>query len=408
MKKYIYLFDMLFLVTVAMTSCSKNDESFVLRSDNTINLSSSGNSKVFTICTDGEWSITTASSWLKIDKASGKGNGITREVIKVGAERNISVERTDSFFVHAAGKDLKVLVNQAMGRPFTMSVPSFSQALQSGVDANGVCIKVPYNYGYAGMKATFVVSLSGEGAEGLTVAPYTTTLETEKGIIEIPISGTPSSKGDITITINTDLDNVTPVTLTTVVSGRILIEQHFDLCVWGSDIVANKPGVKGGYMETPEGRVIDPSVPVKETNTTDDGGADFFSVFAPSFLASRGMTGWSGLEVHEHPGYVKMGTGKVNGYITTPALGFTPKSGVISVTCRAAQYWGTSNSSLAIKVNEGTPSITTYKYQHDGTKTGQVWETVSFTVSGVTSDTKITFTTENATRFCIDDIVVCE
>ena len=31
-----------------------------------------------------------------------------------------------------------------------MSVPSFSQALQSGVDANGVCIKVPYNYGYAG------------------------------------------------------------------------------------------------------------------------------------------------------------------------------------------------------------------------------------------------------------------
>ncbi len=408
MKIYIHLFGFLMLGTMVMTSCSDDEKGFVLRSDDSITLTSSGTSKLFTICTDGDWTITTNSTWLDIDKKSGQGDGSTREQIRVGALRNTSAERLDSFLIHAAGKELVVRVKQDEGKPFTLGTPSLSLALQSGVDATGVVIKIPYTYGYNGMKVTFNVALSGVGADGLSVDPFTTTLSSEKGSIEIPLKGTPSTKGDITLNVTSDDTDAKTVSLTAKVSNRILIEQHFDLCVWGSDIVANKPGVKGGYMETPEGRVVDPSVPLKATNTTDDGGADFFAVFAPSFLASRGMTGWSGLEVHEHPGYVKMGTRKVKGYITTPALGYAPKSGVVTVTCQVAQYRGTTGSSLVIKVSEGTPSIATYKYQHDGTMTGQVWETVTFTVSGVTADTKITFTTANATRFCIDDIVVSE
>jgi len=408
MKKQYHIFGLMMMGALALFSCSDEDEGFVLRSDNVINLESSGEAKAFTICTDGNWNISTDSEWLTIDQTSGLGDGATRQKIMVGAKRNISAARVDSFYVNAAGKHLKVMVNQGEGKPFTMGTPSISQALQAGLAATGASINIPYTYGYKGMVLTITATLSGAGAEGLSVDPYTVTLESAKGTIEIPIKGTPVNKGDINIQITTDDATVTPTTITSSVSGRILIEQHFDLFVWGSDIVANKPGIKGGYIDTPEGRVIDPSVPVKATNTTDDGGADIFNGFAQSFLESRGMIGWSGLEVHEHPGYIKMGTGKVTGYVTTPALGYTPASGTVTITCRAAQYWGTNNSSLSIKVSEGTPSISSYKFQYEGTKQGQTWEPVSFTITGVTADTKITFSVSNATRFCLDDIVVSE
>lgn len=405
MKK---IFSIFILGALVLTGCSNEDDHFVLRSDDELKLDCSGDAKNFSVCTDGAWSITTKSNWLAFDKMEGTGDGAIREQILVSAKRNVSAARIDSFILHAAGKDLKVFVNQAEGKSFTMGNASLTETLQSGVDVVGTVIKVPYTYGYNGMKLILTTELSGDGAEGLSVSQLDTILTETDGMLEIPIKGIPANKGDLNIKISVDDPSVVPVTVKTAVMGRIILKQYFDLCTWGSDIVANKPGVKGGYMETPEGYVIDPSVAVKPTNTTDDGGADIFKAFAPSFIASRGLTGWSGLEVHEHPGYVKMGTGKVNGYLTTPPFGFAPRSGFVTVTCRAAQYWGSNGTGLAIKVDGGTPSIAEYAYKHEGTKQGQVWEDVSFTITGVTADTKITFTTVNGTRFCLDDIVVSE
>ena len=409
MKKIFNIISIILFGALALTGCSDDDDNFVLRSDNQMSFDYSGQGKTFTVCTNGDWSITTNAGWLSFSKSEGQGDGSTREEIIVTASRNVSAARVDSFILHAAGKDLPVVISQEEGKPFTLGSITLSPSLKSGVSAEGTVIKVPYTYGYNGQKVTFTASLSGEASTGLTANSVTKTLTADKGTIEIPVTGTPASPGQLVVSVATDDASVTPVTLTTSVSAQLIIDQHFDLMLWGSDIVGYKKGIKGGFMAGDGGSVIDPSIAVTPCSATADGSNDLFTTMAPSYRELRGVADWTGIRVYEHPGYVKAGGGGKTGSLTTPAFGYAPASGKVKVTCRVAQYYGESGGSLTIEVTDGgTPSISEYKYLYPGTKTGSTWEDISFTISGVTTATKITFSTKDNLRFCIDDIVVSE
>lgn len=409
MKNNILLSVLVLLIGLAVTSCSSDDANFVLRSDSELHFGYAASEQDFTVCTHGDWTITTSSPWLSFDVTSGTGDGVTRQKIQVSSARNTSVARRDSFILHAAGRDLTVYCNQDEGAPFSFQQGKVTGALQVG-KASDMSIDLPYAYGYKGMTLTLHTTLSGAGAKGLAVNDTTLTLDGETGDIVLPLNGTPQVSGPLVMKVSADDASVSPVVLQTTVLSQVVLEQHFDLMLWGGEVVGYKPGIMGGFMAGDGGKVIDPSVTVAACKATTDGSNDLILTMAESYRALRGFSGWDGVRIYEHPGYVKVGTAKATGTIVTPALGKL-STGVttVKVTCRVAQYISESGGALTINVlNGGTPSIEKYTYLHAGTKTGSTWEDVSFTVTGVNENTKISFSTEGNMRFSIDDIVISE
>ncbi|WP_155941904.1 BACON domain-containing protein [Prevotella sp. AGR2160] len=379
MKHKLFLSALALFAGLAMTSCSSDDDNFVLRSDSELRFGYAAGEKDFTICTQGEWTVSTESPWLSFDMMKGTGDGVTRQKIQVMSARNTGAARRDSFLIHAAGRDLTVYCDQEEGAPFTFGKGKLSGDLQVG-KVSDQTIDLPFTYGYQGMSLTLHTALSGAGAQGLAVNDTTLTLDGERGNIILPLKGTPQVSGPVVMKITADDASVSPVVLqSTVLSqtpsvSQTLLEQHFDLMLWGGDAVANQPGIKGGFMDGDGGKVIDPNVPVTACKATDDGSNDLILTMAESYRVLRGFSGWDGARIYEHPGYVKVGTAKAVGTITTPALG-TLSAGVstVTVTCRVAQYVSESKGKLTIKVlNGGTPSMTSYTYQH---ATSDAWAT---------------------------------
>lgn len=392
------------------TSCSSDDDPFVLRSDDNLSFSYAIEAKDFTVCTNGDWTITSDCPWLSFSATSGKGDGTTREKIEVTAERNISDAREGSFILHAAGRDLTVVCSQAEGAPLTFASSSISGSLQAGKAADEINISVPYTYGYAGQTITLHATLSGAGAAGLSVADQSFTLSSPSGTLSLPISGTPTTAGPLVIKVVSDDATANTSMVQTSVLSKVVLEQHFDLMLWGGDVVANKTGITGSFIAGDGGKVIDTSQPVATCKASTDGSNDLILTMAESYRVLRGFSGWDGAKIYEHPGYIKMGTASAIGYVITPALeGLSDGTTSVKVTCRVAQYITEKGGSLTITVlNGGTPSIDQYTYKYTPTKTTSTWEDLSFTIDGVNKATKVKFSTTGNKRFCMDDIVISE
>lgn len=392
------------------TSCSSDEDAFVLRSDDHLNFSYAQTDEDFTVCTNGDWSITSDCDWLSFSAMQGKGDGTTREKVVVTAARNISDAREGTFILHAAGKDLTVTCQQEEGAPLTFAQAKLTASLSAGQSAEGIFVDVPYSYGYVGQEITLHATLSGAGSEGLSVADKTFTLDGPAGTLHLPLAGTPTSSGPLVIKVSSDDATANTAMAQTSVLSKVILEQHFDLMLWGGDVIGNKTGIMGTFMAGDGGKVIDPSVKPATCKASADGSNDLILTMAESYRQLRGFSGWGGAKIYEHPGYIKMGTASAIGKVITPALGELSK-GVTSVkvTCRVAQYITESGGKLTITVlNGGTPSISSYTYKNAGTKTNGTWEDVSFTIDGVTKDTKIQFSTQGNKRFCMDDIVISE
>lgn len=400
----------LMVVGNMFVSCSSDDEMFVLRSDDNLNFSYALDQKNFTVCTNGEWSITTDCDWLSFSEMEGKGDGTTRKNVVVTAARNISEARQGTFILHAAGKDLTVNCQQEEGAPLTFGQARLTGSLQAGKLAEDVFVEVPYSYGVVGTDLTLHASLSGAACEGLSIADKTFTLDATSGMLRLLLTGTPLTSGPLIVKVSSDDATANTSLVQVTVLSKVILEQHFDLMLWGGDVIGNKTGIKGVFMTGDGGKVIDPSQPAVACKATDDGSNDLILTMAESYRQLRGFSGWDGAKIYEHPGYIKMGTASAIGHVITPALGELSK-GVTSVkvSCRVAQYYKESGGTLTIKVlNGGTPSISTYVYKNAGTAKGGTWEDVSFTVNGVNSDTKIQFSTEGNMRFCMDDVIISE
>lgn len=180
MKHKLFLSALALFAGLAMTSCSSDDDNFVLRSDSELRFGYAAGEKDFTICTQGEWTVSTESPWLSFDMMKGTGDGVTRQKIQVMSARNTGAARRDSFLIHAAGRDLTVYCDQEEGAPFTFGKGKLSGDLQVG-KVSDLTIDLPFTYGYQGMSLTLHTALSGAGAQGLAVNDTTLTLDGERG-----------------------------------------------------------------------------------------------------------------------------------------------------------------------------------------------------------------------------------
>lgn len=410
MKKYsLYKRLLCLLVGIfAISACSDNDDPFVLRSTDTMEFSYAESTKEFTVCTNGDWSITTDDSWYTLSTVSGNGDGTTREVVKVNVVRNKGAARKGGFVLHAAGKDLNVSISQEEGKPLTLNAPSLSSTLKVGQKIENMTINIPYTYGYVGQNVVFTTSVSGTGANGITVDSYTAKFDVSEGTIKIPVTGTPQASGSVLFTITTDDQSVAAVTATATVMSETYLEQHFGLMLWGGDCVANLAGVKGSFIAGTDGNVIDATKAVSACTAGTDGSGDLASSMATSYRELRGFSGWSGKRVYERPGFVKIGTAtSTDGQLISPPLSNIPLNKVnLNVSFKVSQYFEDTGGTLYITVlNGGVGSISEYKMKPG---TDRVWESVEFKITDATPASQIVFSAPAIAkqRFCLDDIVI--
>ena len=406
-RSFLCLFVGLFLIT----ACSDEDP-FVLRNTDSLSFSYKQSTEAITVCTDGEWSITTEDSWYTLSATSGKGDGTTRESITVTASRNLGAARKGEVVLHAAGKDLSIAVNQEDGT-LILGTPSITGSFIAKQAIENTSISVPYTKGSVGQEITFTTVVSGNAASGISVAPYTVTLDSEEGTIVMPVTGTPAIAGDVLFDVSTNIQDLEPFTLTTKVTKGVSVvyfEQHFGLMLWGGDCVADLAGIKGVFMTTADGSVIDETKAVVACTAGTDGSSDLTSTMAPSYRDLRGFTGWTGKRVYERPGFIKIGTAtSTDGYLVTPALSniLVSKTNV-TVSLKVSQYYQDSNGVLYITVlNGGTSSMAEFTMKPGSDR---AWETVNFTITDATPDTQIKFSAAAvaARRFSIDDIIVSQ
>lgn len=414
------------------SACSDDDDNVLLCSDHLMEFSYSPESKEYTICASGDWSISSNASWIHFDKTSGVGDGSTREKITVTVDHNIAGERTDSFTVTGGGYDLTTTVVQDAGHATVLGTPSLSATLQAGESASGINIVVPYSYGYKGQTITITPTLSGDGADGLKADPVTVTLTGERGNINIPITGTPEASGELTVSLMADDTSIDVTKGTFSVVGAIILEQHFDNMIWGGNFITGEKGIMYSGWHTDANGKRDGTADTKSTcNPTGEAG-DLLGPTCPwndDFVKSRGIWGWSGEEVHERPGFVKMGKTSVPGVLTTPALGsLVPASGKIHLSFRAAKYPQELELGVVIDIKvEGPGTVQNPTFALKGkvsttkNKETSEWENISTVITGAAADTKITITCHNdepgkknakgqvyGCRYALDDIVVTQ
>ena len=413
MKKYKLYRSLLCLLMglFIITACS-DEESFVIRNTDSLEFSYKASTEEITVCTNGNWTITTDDTWFTLSDTLGKGNGTTRESIKVTASRNLGAARQGEIVLHAAGKDLSIVIKQdegtlILGNPSVSGTYMAKQAIENG------SISIPYTKGSIGQKITFTTVVSGNAASGIAIAASAVTLDSEEGTVVIPVTGTPATSGDVLFTVSTNVQGLAPVVLTTKVTKGVSVvyyEQHFNLMVWGGDCVAGLEGIKGGFIGATGASVIDETKPVVACSAGTDGSSDLTSTMDPSYRDLRGFTGWTGKRVYERPGYIKIGTAtSTDGYIVTPALSniLVAKTNV-NVSLKVSQYYQDNNGVLYITIlNGGTSSIAEYTMR-PGPE--MVWETLNFTITDATPDTqiKISAAAVASRRFSVDDLVVTQ
>lgn len=403
----------LFMGLFIITACS-DDESFVIRNTDSLEFSYKESTEELTVCTNGKWTITTEDTWFTLSDTLGKGDGTTRESIKVTASRNLGAARKGELVLHAAGEDLVIEVKQdegtlIVGTPSIAGTYMARQAIENGL------ISIPYTKGSKGQEITFTTAVSGPAASGITVATKTVTLDSEEGTVSIPVTGTPTTYGDVLFTVSTNVQGLAPVALTTKVTKGIAVvyyEQHFDLMKWGGDCVAGLEGIKGAFVAASDGSgsVINDAITPSTCTVASDGSNDLTSTMAPSYRDLRGFTGFTGKRVYERPGYIKIGTqSSTDGNIVTPALNNILASKTnVNVSLKVSQFFQDNSGVLYITIlNGGTSSMAEYTMRPGS---DMVWETVNFTITDATPDTQIKISAAAVAyrRFCVDDIVVTQ
>ncbi|WP_170845628.1 BACON domain-containing protein [Parapedobacter composti] len=406
--------NLLVVILACCVSCSKTDLPFVLRSTDNLTFGYAASSQTFTICTNGNWTVSgEESDWIDVSPASGVGDGETREVVTVTVARNVGDQRTGRLTIQAANDNIYIDVVQAEGRMILGNL-SLSKTLIKGEPLEDVSVVVPFNKGIVGEQLDVSVTLSGPGAEGLTASGVTVELNGETGTFEIPITGTPLAEGSLNIAVSVmgTSASLNATVFETDPGSMIYLEQYFDLLVLGGDHVGKAAGLHlVGNWPTIDGKRVLPENPqfaISGTANTD-GTGDYFNTMHPSFVADRGLAGWTGMRVYERPGYVKIGTaGSTDGYIATPPLSTIEGTDDVKVTFKVARWSENAsadqNAKLVIQVaNGGIAEIA-------GTEIDLTpeWQEMSFIIRDATPETVIAFRAKSVAnnRFLLDDVVI--
>lgn len=420
---------MLALSVCSLAACSDDQDAAPLRRDSdAVELAYNADAATrVSVRYDGAWEARAecpdptgepGEAWFSVSPASGVGNGRDYQYVTVTAQRNPGGKRTGYLYLKSAGGEVAVTVTQSDGR-FSVEDPVISGSLRTGSES-AASLDIVYDKAFGGERVLVEASLAGAGSDGLRIEEtFETEIEREgSGTISVPITGTPSSLGDLVCRVRFSLDG--EVKFEGEVQGSVnssneLFRMGFDLFVWGGNYPDNRkgPGPNGSATAGKDFVGTEPSEPDVIT-AGSDGTNDVFKTMSEEYRINRGVEKWDGQRVYEHPGYVKLGVTNNGGWIMTPELGqlsAVPETVVVSVDfLRFDNEEGTYLVSA-----EGAGTVLNGKVDAavlptQSSAADRKWKTLSFTVQDATNKTRIKICAESLDgagyRINIDNIVV--
>ncbi|MEG2239771.1 MAG: hypothetical protein RSB23_02145 [Alistipes sp.] len=253
---------------------------------------------------------------------------------------------------------------------------------------------------------------------------------------------------DAKVFVRVDRSEATPVyslKLVETPNPSILVEQHFDLCVWGGDwVIGNSIKGSGPSADVTEVDGMEAATPNTLTyaasGTTEASTKLGDEAANPKYIRNRGLQGWSWTAVVEHPGYMHVSVGKSSGALLTPVLSmltgpttvtaeidicrfssvdpiqFVVTGGGVIKSCVYHKDGATTETTATVSGSEAFFAFTTEMsspYNAGTDKTGQKeWSHFKFVIENATAATRVGIDSSKASgsvanqRVCVDNIVV--
>ena len=200
MKKTIYL---IILTALFSFSCSNDDGCQLQRENDELSVDCTEQSLAQLILCDGNWTSDCGEAdWIKISPESGSGDGKSYTSFNLDISYNSGAERTGTVYIVYEGASYPVKVTQAKCN-FAYSAPTVIGSLAMNMVSEAK-LSIPYS-GASGYESVSVSAKITGPSDGLTVTdvPYSD-FSKGSGIMEIPISGTPSKYGTVNFEVIVD------------------------------------------------------------------------------------------------------------------------------------------------------------------------------------------------------------
>lgn len=406
----------LFLST--MSGCVKDPEvSGLTRNTDELTFPYNQSVQTFTVRNNGPWSVSSDADWLTFSPQEGVGDGTNYEYVYVTAQHNTGEEREAIIHLVSGTSSLEIKALQSAGI-FEIGEPVITGSVRIN-SATRATLDIPYSKASGTEQIRVTAQFSGEAAGGLSLPAYETTIEEEgDGTISAPLAGTPTSMGEVAIAVQIYLGNelLRETELTTnVMDETTLLLMTGSRFKWGGYYLEELPGIKsnrGNEITAEDDNEENYSQYMVECSYGDAGTVDLFgtnSAYQESleaFRTARGLKDWTGYKVYEHPGYIKIGTGSLGGWVQTPALEDLEGTSNITVEFEFFRWQNDPKEVNVLAVDGGTVvggtlSTTTHE-----------WIKMSCIVRDATNTTKIRWSaadlTTSGSRFTLRNIVISQ
>ncbi len=438
MKNIIIALNFIITLAVFLFSCEKKEEGeFLKRNLKEMSFSYQEDTQEFTIRATGGWKIDIPDefSWISVSPQTGKGDGETYEKITVKCTRNIADERKGKLILSGSGQsDVEIAVIQKNGLfEWTTHANGSKIAVQNDLKINvpsASSIAVPYIKAVGNEAVDVEAVITGKGAAGLSI-PQTMANITEEGdgYLLIPIVGTATQQGGVTLSLKINGEDFGSVT-TLVSAGGTILKQSFDLLLWGGDAIGNKAGVTSinatGSLDINDETV---AAAVGTNGANGSGVTSTIRLNDPNFYTQIGLSGWLGYRNYMRPGYLQLGAASATadqfGSLMSPPLNIpVGQTYDIQVKLKMALYTAPAPERLMVGLfpigggdglNAGNLSKITGKTYIPANIPYQKWVDVDCVVPNATSNTVLLISLPEellqnnavqAARIYIDDIEV--
>lgn len=232
-----------------LTACKKDggaNDPFLQQTSDELYFDWEGGEKGFAITTNGgSWTVSAPDAdWITFDVTAGEGKG-TRESVLASVAPNRGDIREGKILIQAGGQRSEITVRQGDGRISFGEVSLDLAAFNLGESIEDAYLTFPYQRGIPGDELKFSVVITGDGSVGINpVVDFPMILEDPSGEISIPLSGNPTSTGEVIFTV-TLTDNIHGITMPSPIFREV-----FDPNQPHPDAL---PFVISGYMQDPQG-----------------------------------------------------------------------------------------------------------------------------------------------------------
>ena len=211
-----------------LAGCRKED--VLIRDVDAFSVDCNAQSVTHYVLASGDWALETDADWIDFDPANGTGDGELYQPYTVKIAYNKGDAREAVYYlIH---NDIKSMVTVSQAAcDFKFTSVSFCGNLAVGTESTA-WVEVAYSGAAGNEKLVYTAELSGEGASGLAIEAGEAEITTAgKGVIVIPVGGTPVAEGEVTVSVVIDGKPLEPVK--TVVAGAVPVPVLTGLpCGW--------------------------------------------------------------------------------------------------------------------------------------------------------------------------------